>query len=273
MSASSEITIHINSAQRSNTIDNPGNFVVNYNNGGNLQDALYIRPRSLMIPNMFNNVYGRNAVLYLAMSPILTITVPPGLYSFADLCALVTSQAAAANVLDPLFPPIVLTPTEVSPGIVKAVLSTASPTQATALLGVQNLRDLGISRSMNEILGVGVYATAPVIGVFTTVLEFTPSMFTPQRVYATSDRLSFGKSIDPTSLTQSMFSSVNMSGIPQGSYASHETPDSSLFTFVFREPRELQSIDIKLRDAYGDILDLPLNAHVDVVVVIGLKHP
>ncbi len=266
-----EVTMHINSALRANLADNPANFVLPYNNGGNVQDALYVRPRSIMVPNMFYNVYGPTTILYLL--PGTRLVVPPGLYDFSQLCAAVTAEAKTQNGLDPLFPPIVLTPTQVSPGVFKVVLSTTSLTQAVALLGVQNIRDTypGVVRSMNEILGVGVFATDPVIGAFTTTLEHTPSLFSPQRVYLTSDRLSFGKSIDPAGLVQSMFTSVSLAGVPAGSYASHETPDSSLFTFWFREPRELQSIDIRLTDAYGDTLYLPSNAHVDVVIVVGLK--
>jgi hypothetical protein len=271
MSSIHEVTMHINSAARTNLGDNPANFMVNYNNGGNVQDAIYVRPRSIMIPNMFYNVYGPTTILYLLPGPRLII--PAGLYDLPQLCAAVTNEAKAQNLLDPLFPPIVLTPTLVSAGVYKVVLSTTSPTQAVSLLGIQNIRDTypEVFRSMNEILGLGIYGTAPVIGVLTTTLEYTPALFSPQRVYLTSDRLAFGKSIDAGSLTQSMFASVSLAGLPFGGYASHETPDSSLFTFWFREPRELQAIDIKIYDAYGDVLELPINAHVDVVVVVGLK--
>jgi hypothetical protein len=124
---------------------------------------------------------------------------------------------------------------------------------------------------MNEVLGIGTDTTDPVIGAFDYVMPNPPALFGPQRVYFSSDRLSFAKSVDPDSLVQSVFMSVSLVGVPYGSYASHETPDSTLFTFWFRDPKELQTIDIKIYDSFGYLLELPQNAHTDVMLVIGLR--
>lgn len=266
MSVNDEITFHINSAFRNNAADNPCRFTVNYNNSGNVQDAVYFKPRSAMVSNLFDNMYGDLLTLYINIFPERTLTVPKGVYTATTLCAAVTAEAKAQNILDPLFPPIVLT-------LVgdRIELSTASVSQAVALHGLNQIRQIVPGkRSMNEVLGVGPDSTDPVIGVFTTLLPNPPALYGPQRVYFASDRLSFAKSIDPNSTVQSVFMSVSLAGVPYGAYASHETPDSSLFTFWFREPRELQTIDMKVYDSYGYQLELPLNAHADVMLVIGL---
>lgn len=274
MSVDDEVTLHVNSAFRNNPSDNPCKFTINYNNSGNVQEALYFKPRSAMVPNLFDNIYGDLTTLYIANGPEpgMTLTIPKGVYTFTSLCAAVTAEAKAQNLLDPLYPPIVLTPTEVTPGVFRAVLSIDSNTQAVALYGLDFIRKLrNKTRSMNEVIGIGTDTTAPVIGIYDYVMPNPPALYGPQRVYFSSDRLSFAKSIDPDSLVQSVFMSASLVGVPYGSYASHETPDSTLFTFWFRDARDLQTIDIKIYDSFGYPLELPQNAHVDIMLVIGLR--
>lgn len=269
MSVDDEVSMHVNSAYRNNKNDNPCNFVINFNNSGNVQDALYFKPRSAMVPNMFFNVYGKFRTLYIANGSGLQLTIPSGNYTFDTVCAAINAEAKAQNILNPAFPDLVLTPTEVSPGVFRAVLS--SPTIATALYGFTYIFELfGTHQSLNELIGIGPDTTDPVILAFTYTMPNPPSLFGPQRVNIVSERLSFAKSIDAEGV-QSTFMSVSLVGVPYGSYASHETPDSSLFTFWFREPKEIQTVDIKIYDIYGQLLELPQNAHVDVVLVIGLS--
>jgi hypothetical protein len=256
MRAEYEKLIHINSAFKTGLSDDNGSFTVSLNNASYLQDAIYVRVKSVSVANMFDNVYGNARHLFLDQgSGVVQLTIAAGRYDSTTLAAAIE----AATVASPLTATVTTT-------VVADYFNFACATP-TQFLGMSTLKGTyGLQQSMNSIVGFGhadttfsVNQTAP----------YLPALFGPTKVFFSSDQIAFGNSVHSNGHIHSKFASLSLSTTSYGAIAYNEMSDSANNTIWFRDTTNMNAIDVELVDEFDQVLSLPPNAHVDIEIISG----
>lgn len=256
--SNNEKTIVVHSAYKADPTSNNCNFRVHYNGAVHIQNTEHIRIRSVLVPNMFNNIYGAGTNFYIRVGVTETvITIAEGRYTSAiDLAAAIATGISTATGGT-------CTPTASSDGIV-----TFSNTVAFTILGTAEVSSQYNTKvSMNHLVGVQVAPLTPNQTVYT--MAFPVALNGVRTVFVSSDKLGFGQSIHPSGHIGSVLCSVPLHNTPHGFVARFEPADRENYEVWFSDSMDCNSIDIKISDEYGQILSLPGNQHVEVDLVVG----
>jgi len=106
---------------------------------------------------------------------------------------------------------------------------------------------------------------APVLGLTSDVLclagvptslQFPPDLSGINAVNIHSSALAEGHGIDSNTGLISLVERVSLHDIPFGSFGYKMNNDSDLATIFYEQPRNLNRIDIRLRDTQGKILNI-----------------
>jgi hypothetical protein len=205
-------------------------------------------------PNLFDNIYAGNSVLYYNINagPTLELTVPHGFYSLDDLAAILTTLTA---------PNVIFT-------VVgrKINIANANAIDTINMLGTLNLDKAkpGVIASMNEAIGIGRIdmILAPLSDADTT---FLPALFGPQNAFISCNTLAHQHSIHDKSQARSIIGCIPLSSTVYGNVASITFPESSTHQIVLKSESNPSFVAIQLQDHLGQQLSLPPNMHPHIV--------
>ena len=93
-------------------------------------------------------------------------------------------------------------------------------------------------------------------GPLVYTMPYPPDLSGINSVYIHSEALSDGSGIDSSKGIINLVDSISLHNIPYGTFAYKQTTDASLSTISYTMPRNLNVIDIRLRDREGKILNI-----------------
>lgn len=225
--------LRISSSSRSPDSNSTSDFIVNYPNVQVLAKIVSVVVKHVSFPNVFYNITSRNNVLkYEVNSGIQTITVPVGNYSVSSLLSVLTPSLGSITQ-DPLTLLLTFTASGASPLKIysKEEGSTLSP-----YIGIKNTTILN---------------TAPFTALYSPKLQGVPN------VHIASKFLSKGNNfIDANKNQELPIVCMIPNKVPFGAIVHYETPHEDLDVINYESETSLQSIDIKLYDSQGHLLDL-----------------
>lgn len=110
----------------------------------------------------------------------------------------------------------------------------------------------------------GLSSIAPVIGFINSVINgpliyimpYPPDLSGINSVYIHSEALSDGSGIDANKGIINLVDSVSLHNVPYGTFAYKQTTDDVFALINYTMPRNLNVIDIRLRDREGKILNI-----------------
>lgn len=253
--ADDEKLVHVNSSYKTQGTNT--NFFISFNNALHLQNAMYVRIKSITVPNMFANVYGTSTtLLYEELGSVKSIIVPEGNYSATSLADEITAVASAS------IPPLSLSVT-----FVDGRFNFTNGGTNFTLLGVTESKILlGVHRTLNEIIGSSQNSESPQLSYIT---PYPPALYGPTKIFIVSDRLGLGYSVHSNGSIHSKIASISLAGVPYGNIAHHEISERANNQVYFRDSRQTNTLDIELNDEYDQNVILPPNSHVDIEMIIG----
>lgn len=251
--SSDEKLVHINSSYK--TSGTNCNFFINFNNAIHLQNAIYSRLKSITVPNLFPNIYGKSNIFLIRSSGVLyQLSIPYGNYSASDL----------VNALNNAF-------TDQTLDIVATYSSNRfqlnSPTITFSVPSIKSSQEiLSTQRTLNEIMGASISEETD-SSSWTAVDP--PSLFGPAKIFIVSDRMAFGYSVHGNGSIHSKLGSLSLSNVPYGNLAHLEIPERANNQIYFKDHRQLNSLDIQLIDEFDRQVELPSNSHVNIEFIVG----
>jgi hypothetical protein len=226
--------LRISSTSKSpNSVSNT-DFIVNYPNVQVLAKIVSIVVKHVSFPNVFYNITTRNNVLKyeVVLGVVQTIVVPVGNYTLTALLAVLTPLLGAITQ-DPLTLLLTFTASVGSP---LKINSSDEGSTLSPFIGIHQTTILN---------------TAP----FTTV--DVPKLQGVQHVRIASKVLSKGNNFIDANKNQELPIVILIpNNVPFGAIVHYETSHEDLDVINYESEVSLQSIDIKLYDAEGNLLDL-----------------
>lgn len=234
------IRITSNDKEVSQSVHN-SNFIVYLKETYQTQNVKRILVKDILVPNVFYNVRdGKNGSLNNVLNfdepgpGPLSITVPQGQYSTSTLIP----------VLETLMN-------------LQLVSGTVAITQ-DSISGLLTFTFTGTTAFIDS-----TSPMAPVLGISTTgvasgviVSDFPPALNGIQMVYVHSRDVADAHLIDADSGLISVVENVSFNNVPYGSYAHRQNSDDELALIDYTQPRNINKINIVLRDDLGNILDI-----------------
>lgn len=241
--------IRIDSFERDQSLsESSSDFVLNYNNATALQGIKKVVMKNVEIPNVGYNINTTNNVfVFETLAPpfTYTITIPAGQYSIGDLIAAIEADASAIAV------GLTITLNSLT-GKLEFASTTAIQYEPPPSLGGNSpmARTLGLFTSLTNI---------PTGEVLSFNAEGFPDLSGNNILYISSQTLS-----DGSHLVDKLLQAVPVFGIvpitvPFGSIQTYETQHPELDDVEypsFREGKNIQTIDIKVFDDRGRVVDL-----------------
>jgi len=234
----------INSKDRNKQYnDNPNNFIVNIKDGFHLQQITKIQVESVTISNLQYNINRNNNVILWQegiAGPQISRTIEPGQYTTQELIDELIIQlnsigSATFNVTqDAITKKIIITNTSVLFKIYKE--SSINP-----VIGLSSDSD------NNSVL---------LLGVNTLTSPFLPNLGGLDMVFIHSRSLAGQESINTYKGVSSVLSYLSLGDTPFGATTSRFIPDQEIEQIIYSVPRNIKNIDIKVRDEYGQLVDL-----------------
>ncbi len=225
--------LRINSGSRSANSASTSDFTVNYPNVQVLAKIVSIVVKHVSFPNVFYNINSSNNEFKYTVnaSPVQTITVPEGEYTLAQLISYIEGIWGA--------------------GIAGTI--TQDP-QTFKLTFASDYSIVLIESSLLPVLGVptgGIGEPSPYTA------PFTPQLQGVQHVHIASKVLSKGNNFIEANTRQEVpIVAMIPNDVPFGAVKHYETKHEQLDVINYESEVNLQSIDIKLFDGKGNLLDL-----------------
>ena len=203
------------------------------------------------VPNLFANINEDNNILDFkeAGGPLLQAFLPVGQYNVTQLISALESEieslVSVGNV-----PTITLDP------ITNKLIINMS---ATGLIILGN-------STIAEVIGLIPGQDAVNVGLQTLLPRIVNLSGLPI-VYLHSKALSSSYGIDAGKGLTNLVVAVPLNEAPYGSYATLLPKDLAISEIVYDSPRNITTLDIRLRDSQGKLLDIE-NMHITLVVKI-----
>lgn len=248
----------INSAYRSNLADGLGQFSVHFAGAVHMQNITNVRVKSVTLPNMFPNIYGAGANLYIRFGGAVNlVTLTTGIYETAsELIAAVCAGVGA-------------TTSGVCTGTINADgYITLTNTVAFTIMSIQSVTAYtGVNISLNSQIGAPLLSDT--IDQTVHVMPAPVSLNGVRKVIINSEKLSFAKSMSANSRNSigSQLCAVPLTSVSYGFVAYWEPTHSH--THWFGDSIDCNSVDISLTDEYNQQLSLPHNQHIEIELVLG----
>ena len=249
-SASLPKTLVINSRDKTATSSTNSNFDIECSESYLTQAVKRIVIEDAVVPNVFTNINNNNNILEFKEAPagpLLQAFIPVGQYNIAQLIlALETEIQALVTVGNT--PTITLNP------ITNKLLIDMALT-GIILLNKSTIAEVIGMVPNDDILNVGLQTSLPRI----INLSGLPI------VYIHSRALSSGHGIDAGKGITNFVVAIPMADVPYGAYGSLRPKDYVVSEIVYDSPRNITSLDIRLRDSDGQLLDIQ-NNHMTLIV-------
>ena len=192
------------------------------------------------IPNCFYNISDgtnngkQNDILnYIDTKVNKSVFVVPGQYNIDQFMTSLTNQFLASGTV---------------------VVITQDPLTQTILFNFTTAVTLLYNSPMAPV--IGLTQDLPCIINTTTHSWFPPDLSGVNAVNIHSTAIGEGHGIDANTGLISLVERVSLHDIPYGSFGYKQNNDSELATIYFEQPRNLNRIDIRLRDTQGSILNI-----------------
>lgn len=246
-----EKLVVISSDDKDPISESNSDFVVTLKEKYYTQNVLKVYIKDIVCPNVFPNVRGssygtsqnNNFVIFDGVSN-LSVQVPEGQYVISTLGVPPANDLLTVlkNLIDPLIAP-------------ESVSITLDPiTNKLNFLfsgGSFNFVSSDLS-SMNDVLGITGATTAGT----NLNAQSLPDLSGYQMVYIHSKKLAEANGIDGDFGLISVAEGISLNDAPFGSYAYRQNNDDELSSVLYDAPRNLNRIEIVLRDVKGNKLDI-----------------
>lgn len=250
-----EKLVVISSDDKDSISNSNSDFVVTLKEKYYTQNILKVMIKDIVVPNAFPNIRGeefgssQNNIFYLRdelgnLTP--PIEIPQGQYVISTLGTpppndLLTVLQDAINAVSP--------PTQVITITIDPITQKINFTTT----GLQiNFVDSSLS-TLNDVLGI----TGPLSSTSLSLnSQGLPDLSGYPMVYIHSKRLAEANGIDGDFGLISVAEGVSLVDAPFGSYAYRQNNDDELSTVLYDAPRNLNRIQITLRDVKGNKLDI-----------------
>lgn len=120
----------------------------------------------------------------------------------------------------------------------------------TFLVGTYTFSNLS---SMAHVIG---FIDSVSVGPQVYMMPYPPDLSGINSVYIHSEALSDGSGIDASKGIINLVDSISLHNVPYGTFSYKQTTDADLATISYTMPRNLNVIDIRLRDREGKILNI-----------------
>lgn len=241
-----------NSAFRNNKRDNNCDCSVSYTNHAWLNNTVGFHVKSVTLTNLFTNVYGYSAKMYLDYLGVVYILVLPD------------SHIETHGELDALLQPLIQAAVGGTVTVVTdsdGYMTVTSTNAFTFLTPLQIYDEYGAPTSLNSLIGFD----SAVTGTTTPYTFSWPVNLTGvRRVRFCSSKLASSHSIHPNKEIGDTITSLSLHDTDYGFTTTYEYDSSDNAFSLFNEPHDCATIDLELFDEYGQLLSLPDNAHVEM---------
>jgi hypothetical protein len=245
----------ISSKDRVTSSGNPNSdFQIAFQNANEVEELEQIALHSISLCNAFPNVYGHK--LYIAYTLtgteyIVELDFPEGFYNAATMGPAIEAVVAAAYQAPYPFD----TTLTIDPATEK--FSSFSPYR---LLSLQEIRvwlnEPKQADTVNRMLGAPQTVGAPYVPV---------ALNGVQEVFIHVSSLSDGHAIMSNGSQTSILGSISLHDASRGQYAYHQATDRDMSSVNYYGKRNVKSIHVSLRDAYGTVLPLAYNQPVSII--------
>jgi len=252
-----EKLVVISSDDKDSISNSNSDFVVTLKEKYYTQNILKVMIKDIVVPNAFPNIRGeefgssQNNIFYLRdelgnLSP--QIVIPQGQYVISTLGTpppndLLTVLQNAINAVVPPTQQITITIDPITQKLNFSIIAGGLKI---------NFVDSSLS-PLNDVLGITGPLSAPELSIDSQGL---PDLSGYQMVYIHSKRLAEANGIDGDFGLISVAEGVSLVDAPFGSYAYRQNNDDELSTVLYDAPRNLNRIQITLRDVKGNKLDI-----------------
>jgi len=248
-SASLPKTLVINSKDKTPSSVSNSNFDIECKESYLTQSVKRIVIEDAVVPNVFTNINEDNNILNFkeAGGGILQAFLPIGQYNITQLISALEIEIESLITIGNV-PSITLDP-------IANKLQIDMSNTGLVLLGTSTISEVIGMIPGQDVLNVGLQTLLPRI----INLSGLPI------VYIHSRALSGGHGIDAGKGITNFVVAIPLSNVPYGSYGSLLPKDYVVSEIVYDSPRNITSLDIRLRDSSGKLLDIQ-NNHMSLIV-------
>ena len=196
--------------------------------------------KEITVPNCFynlsdgvNNGKQNNVLNYFDINNPLTFTITPAQYNIDQYITALIAGFLSNGII------VVITQDDLTQKLIFTFANDTTLDSKSSMAPV-----LGITNSFTCLAGV---PTSP---------QFTPDLSGINAVNIHSSALAEAHGIDANTGLISLVERVSLHDIPFGSFGYKMNNDSDLATIFYEQPRNLNRIDIRLRDTQGKILNI-----------------
>jgi hypothetical protein len=252
-----EKIVVISSSDKEETSQSNSDFVVALQEKYYTQGVNKIQVKEVSVPNVFYNIRGsgtlqNNRLIINRDGVLIPLTIPEGQYVISDL-----GTPPANDLLTTLEFYI---NTAVAPDSVSLSFDAVSQKVIWTWTGLTPFGFVPKSQGnlMADVLGIAEGDESQ-IGLTVQTPSYTPALSGLNMVYVQSKDLGESNGIDGDFGLIPLVESVSLHDAPFGSYAYKQSNDSELSEARYDVPRNLNRINITLRDVEGNKLDIGTN--------------
>ena len=245
--------IRVNSRYKDPGSVGNGNFVYNMGDLTLVNSCLDLVLVSARIPRLYGNVYSPiNELMFLTPLGVTSVYVSPGQYNAIQLAMEISARCVDLAV-----------DVSYNSDLHKFIFTSRS--QAVTILVDSPLASyIGIMR--DTVLGVGIAVE----------MDLSPTLDGPSSIYVQSSQLSRGATCGDCRQLGSYIPIVGVipaAEVPYGFTISYQVTDTTAQLISYRSSKNfppLNQFDIQLCDQFGNVLDLPSNAYVDLLFRVSV---
>ncbi len=241
--------LRIDSSQRLVGSDSITNFNVNLSRMTETNDVVRVVLKSVSFSNSMYNVEAPNdkfTVFVSNSTGFFTVTVPPGYYSTIQL------MATLESLINPLLVPF-STALSFSQDPINSLVTAVSSLETFSILSqADQLSQTGFDSKLPGFLGF--FADSPVPAASTTASKI-PNLYGLTNCYLHCQQMAEGNVVDGDVENHDILAQVPVD-VPYGQFLHYELNDELLGSINFASERNLDILDISLRDIDQNIIKL-----------------
>jgi len=249
---SREKRVVISSDDKDNGSVSNSNFKVTLKERYATQSVDRISVAEIIVPNCFYNISdgdskkgngpANNILLidYSEMKTQISVTISAGQYNILQLIS--TLQTAINNAVITFLASVVISRDDIT----NLLTFTFSNAGTYTFLSISPMAPV-----LGFISNISYTPTTSII-----VMTYPPDLSGINSVYIHSEALSDGSGIDANKGIINLVDAVSLHNVPYGTFAYKQTTDDVFALINYTMPRNLNVIDIRLRDREGNLLDI-----------------
>ena len=256
----------LSSRHRHNADSNPCSFQCKLNAVVDTNRIAALSIKRVTVPNLFPNVSGRRAILHYESGGVRgAVSIPAGYYQ--DAAVLFT---AVRDALNAVLGAGAVTALSLDPFAYRVAFDCTVPLRILSHTEIESASSgYSNTQSLNEVLGAAYVTSDPESLSFR--LPGVINLSGVQNVLVCSSTISMGRTVVSDGRAADALVSVPVD-VPFGSTIQWEASDESIAKVALPSTHPLlSSTDIQLRDADGELLELPPNVHVDVLLGLTFR--